>query len=91
MFTPNSRYYQTPLYHVTAAGGREVSVVQFPRRRAPALIGFHRREEGQRLDLIASFYLKDATTFWRLCDANGAVSPHALAAHALIGIPRQER
>ena len=91
MFTPNSRYYNAPVYRITAAGGREISAVQFPIRRTPALIGFHRLEEGQRLDLLASFYLKDATLFWRVCDANGAVSPHALAAHALIGIPRLER
>jgi hypothetical protein len=91
MFTPNSRYAHVPVYRITGAAGREVSVVQFPIRRKPALIGFHRREEGQRLDLLASFYLKDATMFWRLCDANGAVSPHSLAAHAHVGIPRQER
>jgi hypothetical protein len=90
MFTSNSRYAHTPVYRI-AIGSREVSVVQFPIRRTPPLLGFHRREEGQRLDLIASFYLKDATMFWRVCDGNRAASPHALSTHALIGIPRQER
>ena len=51
------------------------------------LQGFHRRLDGQRLDLIASRYLKDATAFWQLCDANNAIAPDALAAHNLIGIP----
>jgi hypothetical protein len=91
MFTPNSRYSKTPMYQVALANGRTVSVVAFPVRHRPALVGFHQLKEGQRLDLLASYYLKDPTAFWRLCDANGAVSPHALASHPLIGIPRQER
>ena len=89
MFTPNSRYYNTPQYQFQTAGGRQVSVVQFPVRKPPALLGYHRREEGQRLDLIAAYYLKDPTAFWRICDANAATSPHALEKHALIGIPAQ--
>jgi hypothetical protein len=89
MFTSNSRYYNTPQFTFETADGREVSVVCFPIRNRPALIGYHRREEGQRLDLVAAFYLKDATRFWRLCDANAAISPHALETHALIGIPVQ--
>lgn len=91
MFTSNSRYYNVPVYQFTRADGRAVSVIQFPVRRQPTVIGYHRREAGQRLDLIASYYLKDPTAFWRLCDANDALSPHALVARALIGIPRQER
>jgi hypothetical protein len=39
------------------------------------------------LDLIANAFLKDATAFWRLCDANNTVVPDGLAARDLIGIP----
>jgi len=54
----------------------------------PALVqGYYRRSNGQRLDLIANAFLKDATAFWRLCDANNAVVPDSLAARDLIGIP----
>ena len=45
------------------------------------------RHAGQRLDLIANYFLKDATTSWQLCDANDAVVPDALAVRNLIGIP----
>lgn len=90
MFAPNSRYADSPIYQCTLPDGRQVSAIQFPVRSQRALAGYHRRLDGQRLDLIASFYLKDPTAFWRLCDANGAISPHALSTHALIGIPAQE-
>ena len=91
MFTPNSRYADAPTYDLTLPDGRKVTALVFPGPRRPPLLGYHRREEGQRLDLLAAHYLKDPTAFWRICDANGALSPHALAVHALIGIPRQER
>jgi hypothetical protein len=91
MFAPNSRYYTVPVDQLTLADRSRVSVVRFPVRTPPALIGYHRREEGQRLDLMAGFYLKDATAFWRICDANQALSPHALAVHSLIGIPGEKR
>ena len=45
------------------------------------------RRRGQRLDLIANYFLNDATAFWQLCDANNAVVPDALSAHDLVGIP----
>jgi hypothetical protein len=41
--------------------------------------------------LIAAHYLADATTFWRLCDANNAIAPDALAARDQVGIPTKER
>ena len=91
MFLPNSRYYAAPVDRVSLPDGRQVTVVRFPVRARPRLLGFHRREEMQRLDLLAAHYLKDATAFWRICDANVALSPHALTARALIGIPAQER
>lgn len=91
MFSPTSRYYGLAIHRYAVADGREVNVVSFPRRESPALLGFHRRQEGQRLDLIAAHYLKEPTAFWQLCDANDAPSPHALEARALIGIPRKER
>jgi hypothetical protein len=91
MFAPNSRYFRMLVDKHVLPDGREVSVVRFPSRPRPALLGYHRREEGQRLDLLAAHYLKDATAFWRICDANGFVSPHALAVQPLVAIPRQER
>lgn len=91
MFFAGSRYEKTGTYTIKRADGTEVSVTKLPLPVTVAVAGFHRRHEGQRLDLIAFRYLKDATTFWRLCDAADELVPDALATHDLIGIPRQKR
>jgi hypothetical protein len=91
MFFPGSRYQKTGTYVVTGPDGRPVTVARVPlppRDEDIRLAGWHRRLEGQRLDLIANHHLADPTTFWRLCDANSSVVPDALAARGLIGIPR---
>jgi hypothetical protein len=90
MFFPGSRYEKAGTYTVQEPAGAVVTVTRLPLPRAAPLRGYHRRLEGQRLDLIAARYLADATTFWRLCDANNALVPDALAAHDLIGIPTKE-
>lgn len=87
MFSPNSRYASLPTYTVTKPDGTEMRAVKLPLPKQRSLLGYHRRLEGQRLDLIANRYLKDATGFWQLCDANNAMVPDALASRDLIGIP----
>jgi hypothetical protein len=89
MFGPGSRYGKSPTYTLKLADGREVTAVSLPLPSKARPLGFHRRVEGQRLDHIAAHYLRDATAFWRLCDANDTVAPDALAARDLIGIPRK--
>jgi hypothetical protein len=89
MFFPGSRYLNSGTYTVTRADGATVSVVAIPLPVQAPLRGYHRRVEGHRLDLIAWRYLADATAFWRLCDANNALAPDALATRDLIGIPAQ--
>jgi hypothetical protein len=91
MFMPGSRYEKMATYTVTLPDGREVTAVRTPLPVQTGLLGYHRRLEGQRLDHLASHYLADATQFWRLCDANNAMAPDALAVRDLIGIPRKER
>jgi hypothetical protein len=87
MFFPGSRYEKTGTYVVTLADRSTALVVRLPQPRPAALIGYHPRIEGDRLDLLAARYLADPTTFWRLCDADDAVVPGALEARSLIGIP----
>ena len=87
MFFPGSRYASLSPYDVTLPGGTMVQAIPLPLPGSPAVLGYHRRTQGQRLDHIAARYLGDATAFWRLCDANDAVVPDALAARDLIGIP----
>ena len=88
MLFSNSRYQQSGTYQVTGPNGTAVTVVS-PPAPAPAVVQgyFRRRQDAPRLDLVANFFLRDATAFWRLCDANGAIVPDALAARDLIGIP----
>ena len=87
MIFPGSRYERTGTFVVTRPDGTVIQTLRLP-QPGPALIrGYHRRPDGQRLDLIANAFLTDATVFWRLCDANNAVVPDALAAHDLVGIP----
>jgi hypothetical protein len=87
MFFPGSRYASAVQYQVTRADGSIVTVTRLPLPSQAALRGYFQRQASQRLDQIASHFLSDATTFWRLCDVNNAVVPDALAAHPLIGIP----
>jgi hypothetical protein len=87
MFSSNSRYHGLATYTVTLANGRTVTATTLPVSQRGALLGYHPRIEGDRLDLLAARYLKDPTFSWRLCDNNDSFSPDALAARPLIGIP----
>ncbi len=88
MFFPGSRYQHTKTYTITRPDGTVVAVTQLPLSGPSVVQGYYRqRSAGRRLDLIANFFLKDATAFWRLCDANNALVPDALASRDLVGIP----
>jgi len=87
MFFPGSRYQNQPTYQVTLRDGSVATAVALPLPAAAPLVGFHKRRQGDRLDLIANHYLGDPTAFWRVANANNAMVPDALATHALIGIP----
>jgi hypothetical protein len=87
MFAANSRYYGVGTYTVTLPDGRVVTATRLPPPSPQAPVGYHPRVAGDRLDLLAARHLDDPTWFWRLCDANGTVSPDALGARPLIGIP----
>lgn len=87
MFFPGSRYLNLVAYTVKRADGTAVSVTRLPLPVQPKLLGYHPPHQGERLDLIASHYLSDATAFWQLCDANNAMVPDALGSQDLIGIP----
>ena len=89
MFSSNSRYAEAGTVTVSTRSG-DVTATKMPIRPRPPLRGFHRRTDGQRLDHIASHYLRDATAFWRLCDAADAVAPDALAARDTVAVPDSE-
>jgi hypothetical protein len=87
VFFAGSRYANLPTYQVVTSDGTMVTVTRLPLPGKPPTLGLHPRPNGQRLDLIAYHFLKDATTFWKLCDANNSMMPDALSVHSLIAIP----
>jgi hypothetical protein len=87
MFFPGSRYAAMASYTVTGANGASVRVTRLPLPGQAVVLGYVRRGNGQRLDLIANIFLSDATAFWQLCDANNSLVPDALANRDLVGIP----
>ena len=87
MFFPGSRYNGLTPYSVTRADGTVVQATRLPAPGQQAVLGYYRRGGGDRLDQIAGRFLADATQFWHVCDANGAVVPDSLAARTLVGVP----
>jgi hypothetical protein len=88
MIFAGSRYEKSGTILVTTADDTKVTALKLPLPGAAIVQGYCRRRAAtSRLDLVANFYLKDATVFWKLCDANNAMVPDALAARDLIGIP----
>jgi hypothetical protein len=84
-FPTDSRYYNSPTLQYTAPNGQVIA--HLTRRFVPqpgspnfATLAEHTVKRGDRLDLIAAKYLGDPLLFWLLCDANGAIRPHALIA-----------
>ena len=87
MFFAGSRYASAGTYSVAGPGGGPVVVTRIPLPAPKLLLGYARRAQGQRLDLLAYQFLRDPTATWTLCDANNAMSPDALAVRDLAGIP----
>jgi hypothetical protein len=88
VFAQNSRYAAAGTYVVTLPDGTTATVTRIPLPQQPPTLGWHRRAEAERLDLIAFQYLGDATRAWTLGWTNGAIVLDALAVHELIAIPR---
>jgi hypothetical protein len=87
MFDPKSRYAALQPYQVVDGRGRVVAVVPVPEQPVQALLGVHRRLQGQRLDHLASHYLDDPAGYWRLCELADAMLPDALAEVRDVPIP----
>jgi hypothetical protein len=77
-------------------GQRSVPYLLARTPRDPASVvplASHRVAEDDRVDLIAHRHLGDPQAWWRICDANSAMDPAALAGPAneggviVIGVP----
>jgi hypothetical protein len=89
MFDANSRYAKLVPYLVIDRRGRVVTVVPPHEPTTAPILGYHQRKQGQRLDHLAARYLDDPAGFWRVCDANDAVLPDAIAEARELAIPRK--
>jgi hypothetical protein len=87
MFDPNSRYLGVASYTAVDRRGRMVTVIPAPDKPDQALLGMHRRIEGQRLDHLAFHYLSDPAGYWRICELSDVMLPDALAEARDIPIP----
>jgi hypothetical protein len=88
VFDPKSRYVKnTSIYEVTDRRGRTVAALTAADKPIQTLLGEHLRQEGQRLDHLANFYLQDANGFWRIAELNDAMLPDALAETDKLEIP----
>lgn len=88
VFDAKSRYAKNAsLYEVTDHRGRTVIALTVPDPPVQTLLGEHLKREGQRLDHLANFYIKDPNGFWRIAELNDAMLPDALAEVDVLKIP----
>ena len=83
MFEATSRYYNLDTATFVSADGREIAYKRrrfLPQASELTVVAELTLVQGDRLDLIAARMLGDAEQFWRVCDANLALNPLALAA-----------
>jgi len=90
LYEKNSRYMQyADVVEIVDDKGRTVKRVGRARAADEIELGEHIRRDGQRLDHLANYYLRDPHGFWRICELNNAMLPDALAERELIKIPTQ--
>lgn len=84
----SSRYAQhAEFVEVVDERGEKVLALG-PAKRPPLNeLGEHIRREGQRLDHLANYYLKDPHGYWKICELNDVLLPDQLAEVELIKIP----
>ena len=87
MFDAKSRYTGQETMQAIDRRGRSVTVVVPPEAPAQTLRGYHLRRQGQRLDHMASKYLKDAAGYWRICEYNDVMQAEMLNETNEIAIP----
>lgn len=81
MFAATSRYASLPTATYTTAQGTMISYVTrrfLPQTDSFTLLLLHTVTDSDRLDNVTNQYLDDPQQFWRVCDANDALSPFDL-------------
>jgi hypothetical protein len=88
LYDKTSRYLNyAEVVEVTDAQGRKAKRIGRAKHASEVELGEHIRREGQRLDHLANYYLRDPNAFWRICELNDVLLPDQLAEVELIKIP----
>ena len=85
MFDHTSRYYPLEVTTLDLPDGRSVSYVRrrfLPQGDDMPLLAEVSVAQGERIDLVSNRTLGDPLAYWRICDANNAMDPMALAQEA---------
>ncbi|MDJ0861087.1 MAG: hypothetical protein QNK18_01845 [Gammaproteobacteria bacterium] len=87
-FDPKSRYVRNAsTYEATDRRGRVVQALTPATAPVQTELGEHILKQGQRLDHLAQFYLKDPNGFWKIAEHNNAMLPDALLQQRTVKIP----
>jgi hypothetical protein len=81
LFPANSRYHGLEMATIERPDGTTIVYVRrrfIPQPDQYALLQEHTVVQGERLDTITARYLGDPEQFWRICDANAALTPEEL-------------
>ena len=89
---PSSRHDKASTYQVVlAAGDRPIELLEPRAIPMPPASGVHTVGPTDRLDLLAHRYFGDPFQFWRIADANPALTPEdVLDPGAQIAIPAKK-
>jgi hypothetical protein len=88
LYSNTSRYaLHASIIEITDSEGRKVKRVGRAKRPRLTELGEHIRRDGQRLDHLANYYLRDPNGYWKICELNDALLPDQLAELELIKIP----
>jgi hypothetical protein len=81
MFVKGSRYETVPDAVWADPAGREIVYKRLRPIPSPGVaVQGHVVARGDRLDLVAFRFYRDAEQFWRICDGNTAMRPNDLVA-----------
>lgn len=93
-FAPNSRYHGIGTLQIDGPDGTPIVYLKRRFIAQPdqfSVIAVHNVVEGDRIDNLAAAFLGDPELYWRICDANVAMTPEELTetvgAQILITLP----
>lgn len=91
-FDSKSRYVRNAsTYEATDRRERRVQALTPAAAPVQNELGEHILKQGQRLDHLAHFYLKDPNGFWKIAEHNDAMLPDSVLRQPTVKIPSPSR